>query len=58
MEKDITSIKSQCLKLTWHMRGGVSYTDVMNMSVDERNMITKLITENMETTKKSGLPFF
>jgi len=28
------------------------------MSVDERNMITKLITENMETTKKSGLPFF
>lgn len=40
------------------MRGGVSYTDVMNMSVDERNMITKLITENMETTKKSGLPFF
>jgi hypothetical protein len=58
MEKDIDSIKSQCLKLTWHMRGGVSYTDVMNMSVDERNMITKLITENMETTKKSGLPFF
>lgn len=40
------------------MRGGISYTDVMNMSVDERNMITKLITENMETTKKSGLPFF
>lgn len=40
------------------MRGGVSYTDVMNMSIDERNMITKLIGENMETTKKSGLPFF
>jgi hypothetical protein len=58
MEEDVASMKSQCLKLTWHMRGGVSYTDVMNMSIDERNMITKLITENMETTKKSGLPFF
>jgi Na+-transporting NADH:ubiquinone oxidoreductase subunit NqrA len=40
------------------MRGGVSYTDVMNMNIDERNLITKLITENMDTTKKSGLPFF
>ena len=40
------------------MRGGVSYTDVMNMSSDERGMITKLISDNMETTKKSGLPFF
>jgi hypothetical protein len=58
MEKDVNTIKSHALKLTWHMRGGVSYTDVMNMSIDERNMITKLIGENMETTKKSGLPFF
>lgn len=40
------------------MRGGISYTDIMNMSIDERNLITQLITENMETTKKSGLPFF
>ena len=40
------------------MRGGLNYTDVMNMSMEERNLITKLITENMETTKKSGLPFF
>lgn len=54
----MNDIKSHCLKLTWHMRGGVSYTDVMNMSIDERNMITQLITENMETTKKSGLPYF
>lgn len=58
MEKEVNDIKQQCLKLTWHMRGGVSYTDVMNMSSDERGMITKLISDNMETTKKSGLPFF
>lgn len=40
------------------MRGGVNYTDVLNMSIDERNMITKIATDNMETTKKTGLPFF
>jgi hypothetical protein len=58
MEKEVANIKNQSLKLTWHMRGGVSYTDIMNMSIDERNMIAQLISENMDTTKKTGLPFF
>jgi len=40
------------------MRGGVSYEDVLNMSSDERMAINKLIEENLETTKKTQLPFF
>lgn len=40
------------------MRGGASYEDILNMSTEERNSISKLIEENFETTKKSGLPFF
>jgi hypothetical protein len=40
------------------MRGGVSYEDLLNMSSSERNDIGKIIEENLETTKKSGLPFF
>ena len=40
------------------MRGGVSYEDLLNMSSSERNDIGKLIEENLETTKKSGMPFF
>ena len=40
------------------MRGGVSYEDVLNMSAEERKHISKLIEENLETTKKSGMPFF
>ena len=40
------------------MRGGVQYVDVCNMSQDERNMIANLSKENLEITKKSGLPFF
>lgn len=46
------------MKMAWYMRGGASYTDILNMSVTERKSISKLIEENMETTKKSGLPFF
>jgi hypothetical protein len=40
------------------MRGGVSYEDLLNMSSSERNDIGKIIEENLETTKKSGMPFF
>jgi hypothetical protein len=40
------------------MRGGVSYEDVLNMSVDERISINELVENNLEITKKSQLPFF
>ena len=40
------------------MRGGVSYQEIMMMSAAERNMISELAKENIETTKKSGLPWF
>lgn len=40
------------------MRGGLSYEDVLNMSSDERMAINKLIEENLETTKKTQMPFF
>ena len=44
--------------MTWYMRGGVSYTDVLNMSADERDAITEIIEDNLETTKKTSMPFF
>lgn len=40
------------------MRGGADYNTVMNMSYAERLSINKLAEENLETTKKSGLPWF
>lgn len=40
------------------MRGSVSYNDVLNMSTFERDVISNIANENLDTTKKSGLPFF
>jgi len=37
---------------------GLSYAEGMNMSHDERQIIGEIIKENLETTKKTGLPFF
>jgi hypothetical protein len=44
--------------MAWHMRGGASYEDILNMSSAERIEISKLIENNLEITKKSQLPYF
>jgi hypothetical protein len=58
MDKEIDEIRMEALRMAWYMRGGISYDQVLQLSVSERKLIGKLISDNMETTKKSGLPFF
>jgi hypothetical protein len=58
LEKESKAFKSDLLKLCWYMRGGITVEDVYYMSYEDRQMIGKLVEENLETTKKSGLPFF
>jgi hypothetical protein len=57
-DKEITSIREDVLKMCWYMRGGVTYEEGMNLSVSERNIVSAIIKDNLETTKKSGLPFY
>jgi hypothetical protein len=57
MDKEVKAIKKDVLRLCWYMRG-LSYSEAMNMSWEEREIIGEIIKENLETTKKSGLPFF
>ena len=58
MGREAAAIKKEALTISWYMRGGITYDDVMQLSHEERNMINELINANLETTKKSGLPFF
>ena len=58
MEKETRDIRLDVLKLCWYMRGGVTYEEAMQMSQQERSVIDDIVKSNMETTKKSGLPFF
>lgn len=57
-EKEVIAIKRSALQMAWYMRGGASYVDILNMSIQEREEINKIIESNLETTKKSQLPFF
>jgi len=58
MEKDCQSIRQEALKISWFMRGSITYDQTMALGVQERELINELIKDNLETTKKSGLPFF
>ena len=58
MEKETHNIRLDVLKLCWYMRGGVTYDEAIQMSQSERSIINEIVKENLETTKKSGLPFF
>lgn len=44
--------------MCWYMRGGLTYTEAMMLSPNERQLINVIIKDNLETTKKTQLPFF
>jgi len=58
MEKECNKIRQEAFQLSWYMRGGLSYEHALQLSASERVLINQLIKDNLETTKKSGLPFF
>ena len=58
MEQEADELRRQSLKMSWYMRGGLSYDDVLSLSHRERTMVSGIIKDNLETTKTSKLPFF
>jgi hypothetical protein len=58
MEQESNSIRQEALQLAWYMRGGLNYDQALQLSVSERRIINEIVKGNLETTKKSGLPFF
>ena len=58
LDKESKEMKADLFKICWYMRGGVTVDDVFSMSYDERQSIGDIIKENLETSKKTGMPFF
>ena len=57
MELDIKQIKDEVFRLAWHMRGGVSAHELLwRYSHDDREVLNKIVKDNIETTNKTGLP--
>lgn len=58
MDKEVKSLKENLLKMCWYMRGGVTYTEIVNMGSQEREAINRIIADNLETAKKTGRDFW
>jgi hypothetical protein len=58
MEKETKAIKEELYKFCWYMRGGLSFTEAFELNLEDREILGKIVSENLETTKKSNLPFF
>jgi hypothetical protein len=58
LDKEVRALKEDALRMCWYMRGGLSYDDSMLLSKSERDIIGEIIKDNLETTKKSKMPFF
>ena len=58
LDKESKELKEDLLKICWYMRGGVTVDDAFSMSYEERVLIGNIIKENLETSKKTGMPFF
>ena len=37
---------------------GLSYSEGINLSFEEREIVAEIIKENLEVTKKTQMPFF
>ena len=58
LDKESNAIKADLMKMCWYMRGGITLTEAYYLSSEDRVIVADIIKENLETTKKSGLPFF
>jgi hypothetical protein len=57
MDKEARALKKDVMKLCWYMRG-LSYSEGMTLSYEDREIVGEIIKENLEVTKKTNLPFF
>lgn len=57
-DNEINAIRLDVAKMCWSMRGGLTYDEGMSLSYNERKIIGDVIKDNLDTTKKTGLPYF
>jgi len=57
LDSEARAIKKEALKTCWYMRG-MSYSEAIHLSIEEREIVAEIIKENLETTKKTQMPFF
>lgn len=58
LDKESKALKTDLYKMAWFMRGAITLEQVYMLDFNDREILSSIIKENLETTKESGLPFF
>jgi hypothetical protein len=58
MERETKALKNELYRICWFMRGSLSVTESFNLSNEDLEVMNSIIKDNLETTKKSQMPFF
>jgi hypothetical protein len=58
LERQAKALKEEIVRICWWMRGSVTYTEAYQLSPLDRELIGKLISENLEASKKVGQPIY
>ena len=58
MDEQVVKLRKELLTMCWYMRGGITYDEAVFLCQADRQSISEIISDNLETTKKSQMPFF
>jgi hypothetical protein len=57
LDSDIRRFKTDLYRIGWFMRGSITINDLLfSYSHEDRELISKVIDENIENSVKSGMP--
>jgi hypothetical protein len=56
-EKECSILKKSFYRLIWSMRGGITSYDLYHvLSIEDRDLMNEIVEENIEISKKNGMP--
>ena len=57
LDNEVKRIKHEVYKLSWYMRGGVDSSTLMHdTDLEDLGILSKIVEENIEMSKKAGTP--
>lgn len=57
IDSSAKSFKENLFRLSWYMRGGVTINDLLYIySYEDREILSKIVKENIEITEKTQMP--
>lgn len=58
LDKEVLQIKDEIYRICWYMRGSVTVNEGFSLGYEDRKIISEIVKDNLETTKKTGMAFF